>query len=165
MKTEKIDIMHDPNGQEDEKAKYVDSEIPRGQDETSESKEKPLPEPLAALQVKQCILAAAIAFAAIVLAIFAKQPQPLALLLASLYFFWSAWFVSYDWQRGRISQQVVVCTQTITRSKTTQIICRDQNNIYTYIVPDKKSDIYEGYTYIIWSHINNPKKIMAYQPL
>lgn len=135
------------------------SDVPQGEET------EPLPEPLVVLQFKQRGLAVVIAVAAVIGAVVTRQFQPLALMLASLYFLWKAWFINFDWTRGRIEQRVVICTQAITRTKTTQITCRDQYNIYSYVIPDKKCDICEGYTYIIWSHVNTPRNIMAYQPI
>lgn len=157
-KSEAKATMNDADGDQ-----YLDAKDDTGDPQTENA--EPLPQPLAVLQFKQRGLAVAIAVAAVIGAAVTQQFQPLALVLASLYFLWKAWFINFDWNRGRIEQRVVVCTQRITRIKTTQITCRDQYNIYSYVVPDKKCDICEGYTYIIWSHINAPKNIMAYQPI
>ncbi len=126
---------------------------------------EPLPPPLRMLQIKQVFVAVGLAVFAICAAIALREVKFLSVLTLCLCFLGMAFMIQYDWEKGKIDQRVVACTHVIKRIKTTRIICRDTQCVYEYILPDKKDDIVEGYTYIIWTRKSNPKAIMAYQPL
>lgn len=127
--------------------------------------DNPLPQPLEALRFQQRVVAIVAAFLSFAFSIFFKQLQPLTLLLLSLYFFWMAWFVEYNWKKGRILQNVVMCSQVIKRARTTQIVCRTEDRVYSYMIPNRKSVFTEGHMYIVWVNEANPKAIMAFLPI
>ncbi len=63
------------------------------------------------LRFKQAITAVVIAALAVIMTIAARKLEPLLLLMPALYFLWMAWAVENDWEKGRIEQHVVACTQ------------------------------------------------------
>lgn len=131
----------------------------------AEDETEPMPGPIRTIQFQQLLIAVGLVIFAIVAAIMLKQVKFLSVALISLYFVGMALSLEYDWMKGRIDQRVVACTHIILRAKSSQIICRDTQCVYTYYIPDKKSSFVEGYTYIIWSRQSSPKAILAYQPL
>lgn len=135
------------------------------EDQQSKKDSVPLPQPLAILRLKQTTTAIVIAVIAVVMAIVLRKIEALLLLVPALYFLWMAWFVEYDWDKGKIEQHVVACTQVQVLVNSTRLVCRDDLTVYSYIVPGKKTDFVEGYSYIIWSHVDNPRAVMAYQPI
>jgi len=125
----------------------------------------PIPGPLRMIQLQQGLIAVVLFIAAIAAAIIFKEVKFLSFTLLSLYFVYMLIALEYDWRKGKIRQKVVACTHIITRTRTTQIICRDTQCVYNYFLPDKKSGFVEGYTYIVWTRDSNPKAVLAYQPL
>ncbi len=126
---------------------------------------KPIPGPLRMVQFQQVLIAAGLAIASIAAAIALKQVKFLSIMILSIYFVAMAAMLEWDWRKGKISQRVVACTHVITRTRTTQVICRDTQYVYNYFLPDKRSGFVEGYTYIVWTRNSNPKAVLAYQPL
>lgn len=135
------------------------------EDQQAKKESEPLPQPLAVLRLKQGATAIVIAVIAVVMAIVLRKIEALLLLVPALYFLWMAWLVEYDWDKGKIEQHVVACTQAQVLVNSTRLVCRDELTVYSYIVPGKKTDFVEGYSYIIWSHVDNPRAVMAYQPI
>lgn len=139
-------------------------------DEPIEQKEEstegmPLPQPLEVLRFKQAITAVVIAALAVIMTIAARKLEPLLLLMPALYFLWMAWAVENDWEKGRIEQHVVACTQVQFLADSTRLVCRDEDTVYSYIVSGKKRDFIEGYSYIIWARKDNPRAVIAYLPI
>ena len=139
-------------------------------DEPIEQKEEstegmPLPQPLEVLRFKQAITAVVIAALAVIMTIAARKLEPLLLLIPALYFLWMAWAVENDWEKGRIEQHVVACTQVQFLADSTRLVCRDEDTVYSYIVSGKKRDLIEGYSYIIWARKDNPRAVIAYLPI
>lgn len=127
---------------------------------------RPYPGPLAALCARQCITGAVIGVCAVVTTIITRQIECLLLLLLCFYFFAMACMVRRDWDLGEIKQCVVLCTHTITRTRTIQVICRDEEgHIYDFMLPVQKCAFESGYEYIVWIHSRRPRAIMAYQAI
>lgn len=125
----------------------------------------PLPAPLRLVQMQQILVAIVTGIAAIACSAALRQVKFLSFLLLSLYFVLLAFLLEYDWRRGNILQIVAVCTHVFPRTRSTQIICRDMQSVYSFFLPNKKSDFAEGYVYAIWVRRSNPKAALAYQPL
>lgn len=140
-------------------------EAQAGTDETSEEHHREIPYPLQTLRVKQTYCAIAAAVVTAIALIVTREPKVLALLLLSLYMLWLRWKVGYDWERGRIQEEVLVCTQVVHYTKTTMIVCRNEDMVYSFTIPKKTQAYIEGATYVFWWHEDRPHVIMAYQPL
>ena len=138
---------------------------PVEEDDTENNETLEIPAPLRRLQYKQCMTAAALTVVTIIVSIAFRAPEALVLLIFCAYFLCLAFFVSYDWAKGNIDQRVVACVQVVNGTKTQHVICRDIDHIYDYMLPGKRSLFVEGGTYVVWTHRDRPKAIMAYTPI
>ena len=141
------------------------TEAQGGADEPSEEQARGIPYPLQTLRVKQTYCAIAIAVITVIALFVTREPRVAVLLLLSLYMLWLRWKVSYDWEHGRIQEEVLVCTQVVHYTKTTMIVCRNEDMVYSFTIPKKTQAYIEGATYVFWWHEDRPHVIMAYQPL
>lgn len=124
-----------------------------------------LPPALQSLRTKQTICAIGIAAITAVTIALTRDAKAAVLLLLSLYMLWLRWKVGYDWEQGRIQEEVLVCTQVVRYTKTTVITCRNEDMVYSFTIPKRTQAYIEGGTYIFWWHEDRPHVIMASQPL
>lgn len=89
------------------------TEAQGGADEPSEEQARGIPYPLQTLRVKQTYCAIAVAVITVIALFVTREPRVAVLLLLSLYMLWLRWKVGYDWERGRIQEEVLVCTQVV----------------------------------------------------
>lgn len=135
------------------------------EENADETDAPPMPAQLRRRQTQQILSALAIGVASILCAVCFKQLKFLSFFLLGLYFVALAFLLEYDWKKGNILQIVTACTHVISKQRVTKIICRDTENVYDFLLPARKSEFAEGYVYAIWVRRNEPKTILAYQPL
>ena len=130
-----------------------------------------LPTALSELRKKRIVMAALIAFASIVLAIFYKVPGPLAMLAVSAVLLGQNAKMRVDFTQGKYHELVTVCASVnnkVMRNAVRVVFTTftEDPDYYEFTVPGRKSaKICPNYTYVIYFRDDMPKTLIAFTQL